>query len=115
MLQSLTEMVVNFDELFWGFARVLQSLTEMAIPVVLYLIISPPWKPSSNERPPVSQEGTKPDDKVVFISCKISSLDIGSKIVHPSKSAAFPTPKKSSFLRQISPIALAVCSNIVDE
>ena len=82
---DFTILVVYSAGFFCVFALVLQSLTEMAIPVVHYLVIRTPWMLSSNERPPVPQGTMKPDDKVVFISCDVtSSLDIGPKVVHPS-------------------------------
>lgn len=104
----------------WTMGRVIvlisqEPFAEVGVPVILYLVIGSAREPTGNERPAVAEKGVQSDDQIVLVRSYVAPLDVGPEIIHPSKSAALSAPQKPSFLREGSPMAFAMCLNIVNK
>lgn len=87
----------------------------MGVPVILDLIISPPWQSGCNLGPPISETSMEINDQLFFRFSKEASLQVGAEIVGPTEPATLATAAKPSELRDSSPATLAIRENEVDE
>lgn len=55
-----------------------KSLAEMGVPMILDLVIGSTWKSSSNERPPVTEQGVHSNNEIILVRSYIPSLDVWS-------------------------------------
>lgn len=55
------------------------------------------------------------DDEFIFIFSEISTFEIRAKVIDPTKPTAFATTKQSSSLRESSPTAFTMDTNVIDE
>lgn len=63
----------------------------------------------------VSEEAMEFDDELIFFFREIATLEIRSKVVDPPQPAALPTSKEARRLRQRTPAAFAVSSDVGSE
>lgn len=57
---------------------------------------------------PVSKELVEPNDEVLLIMCDISSLDVRSQVIQPTKPATLPTSLEPCPLWKVSPFSFTM-------
>jgi len=88
---------------------------QMRVPVVLYLVVRSSWQTASYQRPPISKEGVRFENKIVFVFRKIPSFEIRAKIIYPSQPATFATTKETCGLGERAPTTLSMSLDILDK
>lgn len=90
-----------------------ELLTQVSVPVVLYLIVRTPRNPPGYQRPSIAQEAMEAEDEIFFIGGDLAALDGRAEVVHPPEAAALAAAEESGALWEGSPAALAFFLDVI--